>query len=283
MEIQIHHTGSQNGSAMFEVIRGADMKRTAAVSLPDPATFPVEGHPAKQFLPELRWYLEDYLQSPFGVYPQLAECVAETMKAWGTVIFDMLFTGYARDWYQEARWQNFEGFHIKITSDSPEIMSWPWEALYSGDDGWLALRCCIDRQLFCVGDPPSLPAAPPRDAIHILYVIPRPYGENDVSYNVLADSLLRYISENNLPVTVDILRPPSFDRLRKVLHDRPTITISCILTAMAATARWWPRLPGTCTPPRRASLFLKQTTARPTPLTQGCLPSCWRNITSHSW
>ena len=221
MEIQIHHTGSQNGSAMFEVIRGADMKRTAAVSLPDPATFPVEGHPAKQFLPELRWYLEDYLQSPFGVYPQLAECVAETMKAWGTVIFDMLFTGYARDWYQEARWQNFEGFHIKITSDSPEIMSWPWEALYSGDDGWLALRCCIDRQLFCVGDPLSLPAAPPRDAIHILYVIPRPYGENDVSYNVLAGSLLRYISENNLPVTVDILRPPSFDRLRKVLHDRP--------------------------------------------------------------
>ena len=221
MEIQIHHTGSQNGSAMFEVIRGTDMKRTAAVSLPDPAAFPVEGHPAKQFLPELRWYLEDYLQAPFGVYPQSAERVAETMKAWGAVIFDTLFTGYARDWYQEARRQNFEGFHIKIASDSPEIMSWPWEALYSGDDGWLALRCCIDRQLSCVGDPPPLPAAPPRDAIHILYVIPRPYGENDVSYNVLASSLVRYIGENNLPVTVDVLRPPSFDRLRKVLHDRP--------------------------------------------------------------
>ena len=221
MEIQIHHTGNQNGSAMFEVIRSMDMKRTAAVVLPDPAKFPVEGHPARQFLPELRWYLEDYLQTPFGVFPQLAECVAKTMQTWGAVIFDALFTGYARDWYQDAKRRNFEGFRIKITSDSPEIMSWPWEALYSGDDGWLALRCCIDRQLSSIGDPPPLPVAPAQDSIHILYVIPRPYGEGDVSYNVLANSLVEYINENSLPVTVDILRPPTFDQLRKVLYDHP--------------------------------------------------------------
>ena len=130
MELQIYHIGNQNDSAMFEVIRSIDMKRTAAVALPDPTKFPVEGHPAKQFLPELCWYLEDYLQAPFGVYPQLAECVAKTMRAWGALIFDALFARYARDWYQDTRRQNFEGFRIKITSDSPEIMSWPWEALY---------------------------------------------------------------------------------------------------------------------------------------------------------
>ena len=189
--------------------------------MPDPTKFPVEENPAKQFLPELRWYLEDYLQIPFGVYPQLAECIVKTMQAWGAEIFDTLFTGYAQNWYQDAKRQNFEGFRIKITSDSPEIMSWPWEALYSGDDGWLALRCCIDRQLSSIGDPPPLPVAPAQDSIHILYVIPRPYGENDVSYNVLANSLVAYISENSLPVTVDILRPPTFDQLRKVLYDHP--------------------------------------------------------------
>jgi len=221
MELQIHHTGNQNGNAMFEVVRSMDMKRTAAVALPDPARFPVEGHPAKQFLPELRWYLEDYLQAPYGVYPQLAECVARTMQVWGAEVFDTLFTGYARDWYQDAKRQNFEGFRIKITSDSPEVMSWPWEALYSGDDGWLALRCCIDRQLSSISDPPPLTVTPAQESIHILYVIPRPYGENDVSYNVLANSLVGYISKNNLPVTVDILRPPTFDQLRKVLYDHP--------------------------------------------------------------
>ena len=221
MEIQIHHIGNQNGSAMFEVIRGMDMKRTAAVALPDPAHFPVEGHPVKHFLPELRWYLEDYLQTPFGVFPEMAECVAKTMQAWGSEIFDKLFTGYARDWYQDEKRQNFKGFRIKITSDSPEIMSWPWEALYSGDDGWLALRCCIERQLSGIGDPPPLPDTPPQNMIHILYIIPRPYGESDISYNVLANSLVEYISQNRLPVTVDVLRPPTFDQMRKVLYEHP--------------------------------------------------------------
>ncbi|MDE7176349.1 MAG: tetratricopeptide repeat protein [Lachnospiraceae bacterium] len=221
MELQIHHIGNQNGNAMFEVIRSMDMKHTAAVALPDPAKFPVEEHPAKQFLPELRWYLEDYLQIPYGVFPQLAECVEKTMQAWGASIFDALFTGYAQDWYQNAKRQNFDGFRIKITSDSPEILSWPWETLYSGDDGWLALRCCIDRQLSNIGDPPPLQVAPAQDSIHILYVIPRPYGENDVSYNVLANSLMGYIKKSSLPVAVDILRPPTFDQLRKVLYEHP--------------------------------------------------------------
>lgn len=221
MEIQIHYIGKQDGNTMFEVIRSMDMKHTMAVALPDPTRFPVEGYPAKKFLPELRWYLEDYLQTPFGAYPQLAERVAKTMQVWGTSIFDALFVGYARDWYQEAKRQNFEGFRIKITSDSPEIMSWPWEALYSGDDGWLALRCCIDRQLSNIGDPPPLPVASTQDSVHILYVIPRPYGESDVSYNILANSLMGYISKNNLSVTLDILRPPTFDQLRNVLYAHP--------------------------------------------------------------
>ncbi|MCH5352212.1 MAG: hypothetical protein J1E06_01955, partial [Acutalibacter sp.] len=141
MEIQIHHIGTQDGTPMFEVIRSMDMKRTAAIPLPQPVSFPIEGHPAKQFLPELRWYLEEYLQTPFGAYQQLAESVAETMCTWGATVFDALFTGYARDWYQDAKRKNFEGFRIKITSDSPEIMSWPWETLHSRDDGYLALRC----------------------------------------------------------------------------------------------------------------------------------------------
>lgn len=221
MEIQIHHIGSQGRSPMFEVIRSMDMKRTEAVSLPEPAAFPVKGHPQKHFLSALRWYLEEYLQTPFGVFPQLAECVVETMQAWGAAAFDALFTGYARDWYQEAKRQSFNDFHIKITSDSPEVMSWPWEALYSKDDGYLALRCCIDRQLSNIGDPPPLPAALSQDVIHILYIIPRPYGENDVGYHILANSLVDFISKNNLPVTLDVLRPPTFDQLRKVLYDRP--------------------------------------------------------------
>lgn len=221
VEIQIHHIETRDGIPVFEVIRSSDMKRTKEISLRQPAEISVVGHPSRSFLPELRWYLEEYLQAPFGAFPQLADSVTETMREWGTEVFDALFTGYARDWYQDAKRRNFKDFRIKITSDSPEVMSWPWEALHSTDDGYLALRCCIDRQLSNIGDPPQLSEALQQDSLHILYIIPRPYGENDVGYHVLADSLVDYISKNNLPVTVDVLRPPTFDQLRRVLYDRP--------------------------------------------------------------
>lgn len=221
MEIQIHHMESFDGPPKFEVIRGIDMLHSAAVTLPDPAKFSLEGYPSKKLLPELRWYLEDYLQNPFGVYPQLAESVAKTLQAWGTTVFDTLFTGHARDWYQEAKRKNLKNLCIKITSDSPEIMSWPWEALYSRDDSWLALRCGIERQLISIGAPPHRLVTRIRDSIHILYIIPRPYGDSDVGYHILANSLVDFIVQNNLPVTVDVLRPPTFDQLRKALYDRP--------------------------------------------------------------
>lgn len=221
MDIQIHHTGDQDGIPMFEVIRSDNMKHTTAVPLPEPTAFPVEGHTAKKLLPELRWYLEDYLQAPFGAFPELAERIAETLQKWGAKVFDTLFTGCARDWYQDVGRQNFQDFRIKINSDSPEIMFWPWEALYSQDDGYLALRCCIDRQLSNISDPRPLPATMSQDSIHILYIIPRPYDENDVGYHILANSLVDYIRENDLPVTVDVLRPPTFDQLQKVLYEQP--------------------------------------------------------------
>ena len=220
MELQIHHIGYQDNKYMFEVIRSMDIKHTPAVSLPDPSTFFVENYPSRYFLPELRWYLEDYLQEPFGAYQQQAESVAETIKAWGRSVFDALFVGYARDWYQDAKRQCFEELRIKIASDSPEIMSWPWEALYSKDDGYLALRCCIDRQLNDIADPPPLSEELDQNVIHVLYIIPRPY-KNDVGYHMLANSLISYINQNNLPVTVDVLRPPTFDQLRKVLYEHP--------------------------------------------------------------
>ena len=221
MELQIHYIGYQNGKHIFEVIRSVDMKRTEAVPLPDALAFQVKGHPTKQFLPELRWYLEHYLEAPFGAYKQLAECVEKTILAWGADAFNALFTGRARDWYQEARKQGLEKLRIKIASDSPEIMSWPWEALYSHDDGYLALRCCIERQLADIADPLPLPSSLVQDVIHILYVIPRPYGDNDVNYYALSKSLINYINENRLPVTVDILRPPTFDQLQRVLYECP--------------------------------------------------------------
>lgn len=47
LEIQIHHTGSQNGSAMFEVIRGVDMKRNCGSAM-RPSAFQIVRFPLVQ-------------------------------------------------------------------------------------------------------------------------------------------------------------------------------------------------------------------------------------------
>ena len=224
MELQICHVGDQNGAPLFSVVRSGDLKRTAPVSLPSPVSFPVGDGAERGLLPRLRWYLEGYLQAPFGAYRQSAQAVAETLQAWGGAVFDRLFVGQAQNWYQTARGQSFRDFRIKITSDSPEIMAWPWEALYSREDGYLALRFPVERQLStALGDPPPLPESLPQDALRILYVIPRPDGTGNVGYRTLAKSLVGCIEEENLPVTVDVLRPPTFDRLRQVLGGTPRI------------------------------------------------------------
>ena len=222
MELQIHHAGDQNGTPLFSVVRSDDMKRTPPVPLPSPASFPVGDCEGKRLLSELRWYLEDYLQAPYGAYPQFAQAVTEALQAWGEEVFDRLFAGPAQNWYQAAKGENFRNFRLKIASDAPEIMAWPWEALYSREDGYLALRFPIERQLSRdLGDPPPLPEDLPQDALHILYVIPRPDGTANVGYRTLAKSLVHFIEESRLPVTVDVLRPPTFDRLRQTLKEHP--------------------------------------------------------------
>ena len=42
-------------------------------------------------LEELRWYLEDYLRAPFGVYESRGPEVAARLPAWGEAVFGAVF------------------------------------------------------------------------------------------------------------------------------------------------------------------------------------------------
>lgn len=109
MELQICHVGDQNEAPLFSVVRSGDLKRTAPVSLPSPVSFPVGDDATRGLLPRLRWYLEGYLQAPFGAYRQSAQAVAETLQAWGGAVFDRLFVGQAQNWYQTAQGAKLPG------------------------------------------------------------------------------------------------------------------------------------------------------------------------------
>ena len=193
------------------------VKSTTPTELPNPGQIPVIGYDKKRLLPELAWYLEQYLAMPVGADAQRADAIVATLQAWGKAVFDALFVRDASAWYRTAR-ENLSDLEIKIVSASPAVLSWPWEAIYSGDDGYLAQRCCIERQ------PPNLnlPYKMPKktDALHILFIVSRPDTESKVGYHGLEREIIRYIRDNNAAVTVDVLRPPTFDNLRTVLETR---------------------------------------------------------------
>ncbi|QTR48924.1 tetratricopeptide repeat protein [Candidatus Thiothrix anitrata] len=144
-----------------------------------------------------------------------------TLQEWGTACFDSLFQKQARDWFQDARRQGLENLTLKIASNDPRVLAWPWEALHDPEGGILAHHCRIERQLSELHDPQPLPANLPKDRINILLVIARPYGDKDVGFHALSRPLVELTKAQNSPVHIDVLRPPTFDQLRQTLRNKP--------------------------------------------------------------
>lgn len=77
-------------------------------------------------LEDLRWYLEDYLRAPFGVYGERGPQVEGRLTTWGQAVFTALFgNGPARDAYVRAR----AGSDVEIVfrSSVPARLGLPWE------------------------------------------------------------------------------------------------------------------------------------------------------------
>lgn len=221
VQLQIRHIGYQDDKPRFVVVRGSDMKWGSETALTPPDQTIVPGRPHNNLQQDLRWYLEQFLELPLGAYLDTAERVQATLEEWGTACFDSLFQKQARDWFQDARRQGLENLTLKIASNDPRVLAWPWEALHDPEGGTLAHHCRIERQLSELHDPLRLPDNLPKDRINILLVIARPYGDKDVGFHALSRPLVELTKAQNSPVHIDVLRPPTFDQLRQTLRDKP--------------------------------------------------------------
>ena len=215
-QLQIRH--EKDGEHSFRIVRPSDGKHTEPVALDSPASI-VEGRPLSNLQKDIRWYLENFLELPMEPDIAKSERILTAMETWGSDCFEKLLKN--QPWYEDARQAGLENLRLKIASESPEILSWPWEALRDSREGPLAQRCRIERQLVELNDPLPLPANLPVDRINILLVIARPYGDQDVGLHALSRPMLKSIREMNLPVAIYSVRPPTFEQLRKMLQERP--------------------------------------------------------------
>ncbi|MGH3822348.1 MAG: tetratricopeptide repeat protein [Pseudonocardiaceae bacterium] len=169
-------------------------------------------------LEELRWYLEDYLRAPFGVYGERGPRVAAQLTAWGQAVFASLFgAGPARDAYVRMRSRTGAGVEIVFRSAAPGWLGLPWELLCDPDR---PAPVALDR----VGVSRSLPAAALSEAfsvggerLRVLMVISRPQGAADVGYRMIARPLLERLEAVRGHVELVVLRPPTLENLAEVL------------------------------------------------------------------
>src|SRR5262249_60785161 len=78
-------------------------------------------------LEELRWYLEDYLRAPFGVWEDRGPQIQARLAGGGKAVFASVFgSGSARDAYQRARDRDLE---LVFRSASPGLLGLPWELM----------------------------------------------------------------------------------------------------------------------------------------------------------
>lgn len=169
-------------------------------------------------LENLRWYLEDYLEAPFGVYEQRGEQVANQLSEWGRRVFDVVFgVGPARDAYVTLRTRaTGSAAEIVFQSAVPGWLALPWELLRDPHCRLpLALETITISRSLTGQRAPS--GAATGERLRVLMVISRPKGAGDVGYRMIARPLLERLEAVRGQVDLVVLRPPTLDALDKTL------------------------------------------------------------------
>lgn len=169
-----------------------------------------------EVLEDLRWYLEDYLQAPYGVYEDHGSQIEAELASWGEAIFSAIFgAGAARDIYVGMR--SCRRTELVFRSLSPSVLGLPWELIRDpARVDPLAIELAgVSRSLL---EPEALELLPmPGGRLRVLMVISRPAGAADVGYRMIARPLLDRLAAVRGGVDLVVLRPPTLDALVEVL------------------------------------------------------------------
>src|SRR5215469_16515735 len=182
--------------------------------LPEPVSRGLLAWPLDaEALEDLRWYLEDYLLAPYGVWEDHGSAVQEKLAGWGNEVFGSVFgTGPARDAYQRAR---DDGLEVVFRSADPGLLGLPWELMRDGAGPVALGRGGISRSLPVADSAGTLRV--PGGQLRVLMVISRPEGTRDVGYQMVARPLLERLDAVRGEVHLTVLRPPTFDALKETL------------------------------------------------------------------
>jgi tetratricopeptide (TPR) repeat protein len=167
----------------------------------------------------VRWYLEDFLEYPVDPAPAVAVQVERRLAELGERLFCEVFDsrdgqrlwGRLQDRLAETR--------VEIATEVEDATALPWELLRDPATGTpLALEAA---SFVRVNQQPARPRREPSggDRLRVLLVICRPAAGADVPFRSVASHLVRLSADARQVFQLDVLRPPTFAQLEKVLSD----------------------------------------------------------------
>lgn len=207
---------------------GADGRMIMTMRLQDaaPTQIPVPGNLVSPLdnvaLDSLRWYLEDYLSAPFGVYGERGRAVARALPAWGEALFGALFGSRpAREAYARWRARPYD-VELVLRSDSADVLGLPWELLREPSRPMpLALDVLGVTRSLRTGRLDA-PLDVSGERLRVLMVISRPRGGADVKYRMIGRRLLDRLEAFPGRVELVVLRPPTMEALAVALAEAKT-------------------------------------------------------------
>ncbi|HET9225944.1 MAG TPA: hypothetical protein VFR31_04715, partial [Thermoanaerobaculia bacterium] len=169
----------------------------------------------------LRFYLENFLTCPNPAALKPVGEIQDDLRRWGEELFRQAFKADRKAlWHYEEASRDLHGLRIEIHAEHPGAWTVPWELLYDPNLGWLAPQVKSFVRLPAIQREPEPPFLPtPGDPLRVLYVVGRPAGSLEIPFHSSARALLEAAGALEDRVKIDFLRPPTFERLARVLSE----------------------------------------------------------------
>ncbi|MGA8139653.1 MAG: CHAT domain-containing protein [Desulfobaccales bacterium] len=177
---------------------------------------------APQDQEDLRWYLEDYIENPHDPAPKIAARIERRLAEIGKELFKAIFQAHddARDLWANLR-PHLKDTRVEVVTEVRESTLIPWELIR---DPKTDTPLTLKARSFVRSHPQPVqnPIHPPTSAgpIRILFAICRPGGGADVPFRSVASRLVKGLDPAaREALSLDVLRPPTFERLGQVLRE----------------------------------------------------------------
>ncbi len=213
--LRVRHSLSPKGE-QFVAVDYDPGGGSTGFTTPVPFTFSL----TRQHCNRLRFYMEEFLKYPDDPARENAKALEADMARWGEEMLRQVFLSdrRAQRHYEKAA-KNLSDLRIEIQAEHSQAWAIPWEVLRDPEIGYLAVQ---SQSFVRVNANPAREYEArerPDSNIRILYVICRPRKGGDVPFRSIARPILSAFSQDRDRVQIDVLRPPTFGQLGKVLRE----------------------------------------------------------------